>query len=512
VRVARGATYIFVQGVVSTIISVVYLLFLVRIPQTRLPPPDVEHPEMGIYWILVFVLGLVQVVGTFALQSASTKYIAQYIAEGKPEKARSVVSRVLQITLLSSVILGALLFISAEAVSTALFGTSEWAPLFRILAFTSIFAILSPQMLGFLQGLQKFRELAVVSLSQTVAAHVVAIGLLYLGWGLFAVVYGWLVGFVIAVLAGMILTYRFFGTFERPHPVRPLMNFSYPLYISGVLGFMAGWVDQLFILPYMGEAGLGVYGWAVRAATIPTLISGSIITALFPQLSELYAKRGADSLREAFHVSGRYSVLIGFPMLVGLAALTYPVMVVFAGMGYAEAALPLTIICLALLPGTLGIGISPTLLTLERTKTASLVTLIAIISNTIASYITLAHLNMGIVGSAWARFLAAFVGFGLGAYALKRILNITFDREALWKASVASLFMATVVTLSRTLESFFSQLYLLPFYVIVGAAVYFFSLVALKAIKKHDVELIQEYLPKGLKRLAVWLGRVALVE
>jgi len=467
---------------------------------------------MGIYWVLVFVLGLVQIAGTLALHSASTKYIAQYLAEGKPEKARSVVSRVLQITLLTSLILGALLFISAESLSTALFGTSEWTPLFHILTFASIFSILSPQMSGFLQGLQKFREMAAVNLSQTLAANVLAIGLLYLGWGLFAVVYGWLVGSVVTTIIGLILTYKFLGAFEKPHPIRPLINFSYPLYISGVLQFIANWVDQLLILLYLGEAGLGFYGWAVRAATVPNLISISIITALFPQLSELYAKEGTDSLREAFLVSARYAVLVGFPMLVGLATLAYPVMVVFAGMDYAEAALPLTIICLALLPTTLGIGINPTLLTLERTKIASMVTLIAILFNTIASYITLTNLDIGIIGPAWARFLAACIGFGLGAYVLKRILHVTFDREALWKASVASLFMAIAVTLSRALESFVYQVYLLPFYVIVGAVVYFFSLAMLRAIKKRDVALIQEYLPKGLKRLAVWLGRMAFVE
>ncbi|NIP67429.1 MAG: oligosaccharide flippase family protein, partial [Desulfobacterales bacterium] len=84
--------------------------------------------------------------------------------------------------------------------------------------------------------------------------------------------------------------------------------------------------------------------WAVQAASVPTLILSAIVTALFPQLSELYAKRGADSLRGAFRVSARYAVLVGFPMFVGLAALAYPVMTVFAGTEYAEAALPLAII------------------------------------------------------------------------------------------------------------------------------------------------------------------------
>ncbi len=391
-------------------------------------------------------------------------------------------------------------------------GTSEWVPIFHILAFTAMFGILAGQAMGFLQGMQKFREFAAVSLSQTIAQNLVGIGLLYLGGGLFGVAYGWLMGFLVAAVIGLILAFRFLGGFEKPHPIRPLINFSYPLYISNILAFVGVWVDQLFILPFMGKAGLGVYGWAVRAAAVPSLLSTSIVTALFPQLSELYAKGGSESLREAFHISGRYAVLIGFPMLVGLAALARPVMVVFAGIEYAGAALPLAIICLASLPVTLGIAISPALLTLERTKTASIIALISIFSNMIASYVTLAPLRMGIVGPAWARFLAAFVGLGLGAYALKRILNITFDMVALWKASVASLFMATAVTLSRVLESFVSQVYLLPFYVMVGGTVYFFCLAVLKAIKKQDVELVQAYLPKKLKRLAVWLGRMALVE
>jgi len=160
---------------------------------------------MGIYFVLTFIIGLVFMAGTLALPSASIKYIAQYLAEGKQEKARSVVSRVLQMSLLTSLALGALIFVFAESISAMLFGTPEWTPLFHILAFASVFAIFNQQTSGFLQGLQKFRELAAVSLSQTVAANVVAIGLLYLGWGLFGVVYGWLTGFVVAALAGMIL-------------------------------------------------------------------------------------------------------------------------------------------------------------------------------------------------------------------------------------------------------------------------------------------------------------------
>jgi cell shape-determining protein MreC len=56
------------------------------------------------------------------------------------------------------------------------------------------------------------------------------------------------------------------------------------------------------------------------------------------------------------------------------------------------------------------------------------------------------------------------------------------------------------------------RLHLLPIYVIVGAVAYFLSLVALRAIKKQDIELAHEYLPNRLKPIAKWLGRITRVE
>ena len=489
----------FLLGTISTIIGVAYFVILAR---------PLSDTEKGVYAILTFILALVQVFGTFALPSASTKYIAQYLAEEKPDKAKSVVARILQISLLTSVILGALLFVSAEWLSTMLLGTPIWAPLFRILTFTSIFTILQLQILSFLRGLQRIREMAVVSLTYTIVEKGLAIFLLvYLQWGLYSVVFGWLTGLIISSIAGLILTSRFLGVLERPHPVKPLIRFSYPLYISGFLSFAANWVDQLFILPYMGSGPLGIYHWSLRAAVVPGLLSSSIVAALFPQLSELRTRYGAEGLRRAFHISTRYVVLVGFPMIIGLAALAYPVAVLFA-LG-TEAALPLTVLCLAVLPRALGVAISPTLMTLERTKTVLKIIVASILCNMAVSYITLAFLNLHMLGPACARFFASFVSFGLGVYALRKLLKVTFDKEMLWKVSVASIVMALAVV---PLEMFIFHLYMLPIYVIVGAVVYFFSLVTLRAIKKQDVELIRDYLPRRLKRVASWLGRLTLVE
>ena len=200
-------------------------------------------------------------------------------------------------------------------------------------------------------------------------------------------------------------------------------------------------------------------------------------------------------------------------MIIGLAALAYPLIILFVGRGYVEAALPLTIVCLSALPASLGVAIQPILMTLERTMTVSLISLASIFVDTAICYITLAQLNLGVIGAAWARVIAALVWFGLGVYALRKHVRISFDLEALWKGSVASVIMAVSVVLYRGLEKFTPKLYyLIPIYVVVGTVVYVFSLVLLRAVKKQDIELIHDYLPRGLKWIATLIGRIATVK
>jgi O-antigen/teichoic acid export membrane protein len=519
-RVARGATYLFAQGFFTAIVSVVYfVVFAHAVPQE----------DMGVFALLSFILSMAPTLGTFALPSAAIKYIAQHIAENDSKKAKAVVTRVLQVGFLVSSFVFVLLFIPAEQVSSLVFGTASYALLLRLLAFYSIFAILSVEVTSFLQGLQRMRELALINLAYTVISSGITIYLLFLGWRLYAVAIGWLVGQAIASVAGLILTTKFLGIFEKPYAIRTLWNFSAPLYVSGGIGFFVSWIDQLLLVSYMSllygateaQRILGVYYVAIRASAVPSLFSSSVVTALFPQLTALYTQQGADSFKDAFRVSVRYAVLVGFPMITGVAALAYPIIILFAGFKYVGAVWPLIIICLGALVGTLGIAVSPILMTLERTKIVSLLAIISVCLSIFFSYFALAVLGLGMVGTAWARTFAGVIALVLNLYVLTRYVPVSFDKEAIWKASVASILMVLAIVGLDMVRMFLApssyqflvfRLYLLPIYIIVGALAYLASMVGLRAIKKQDVELIYEYLPKNMKWVADWLGRIAMVE
>jgi len=523
-RVARGATYLFIQGIASSVISLVYFIILAH----TFSAPS-EQWQMGVFALLSFILALVQVFATFALPSASVKYIAQYLAEGNPEKARAVVARVLQICLFASAVVFVILFIPAEWVSSLMFGTAAHALLLRLIALCSLFAILNLQVASFLQGMQRMRDVALLGLASRLITTSIGVYLLLSGWRLYAVVLGWLAGFLIASVAGLILTAKYLGVLGKPHPIRPLLNFSSPLYVSGGIGFFAGWFDQLLLVSYMSllhgtaeaQRMLGIYYVAIRASMVPSLFSSSIITALFPQLSELYAQQGINSLKDVFRVSTRYSVLIGFPLIVGLATLAYPTIILFAGWEFIEAAEPLIILSIAALAGTLGVASAPILLTLERTAIASVLSVISAALSFFLSYFALVYLNLGMIGIAWARTFAAIIGLAIGLYVLARYVSISFDKEALWKVSTASALMVLAIIALDLVRKFLSpdsyeflviRLHMIPIYVIAGASAYFLVLVALRAIKKHDIELLEEYLPKKLKRMVTLLERIAVAD
>jgi len=281
-----------------------------------------------------------------------------------------------------------------------------------------------------------------------------------------------------------------------------------------------GWVDQIFVFPFLGIGALGVYNLAVRASVVPNLISVAIITSLFPKLSELHSVFGVESLRNAFKTSTRYAVFLGFPVSLMVATLAYPIVVLFATVQFVDAAVPLAVMCIASLPTTLGAAISPTLLTLKRTKIASLITGVSILLAAFLSYVSLAFFNAGLGGVAFSRFFAALARFILGAYVLWLVLKIEFDKEAVWKSAVASIVMVLSIFALELLRAIIDpssyqflvlRLRQLPVYAVIGVVVYLFSLIALKAVKKRDIELLHDYLPLSFRWIADLFSRIARV-
>ncbi|UCE95406.1 MAG: oligosaccharide flippase family protein [Candidatus Bathyarchaeota archaeon] len=511
-HVARGATFIFAQGFLTSVLGVIYVWFLLHTKDIAGTVLFTES-DFGLFTILSFILSLTSSIGVIALRKASIKYISHYLARGKNGAASSVVSRVLQVSILTSLTQMALLLVLAGVLSNAL---NSSILIFYLLPAASVFQIFYFQAQGFLQGLQKMRDRAIIGLIETGFRYSISVILVYLGFGVLGIAFGWLSSYLLSCAISLFVTFRYIKFSAHVHELKSLLIFSFPIYVSMLLTLIVNWVDQIFVLPFMGIDALGVYSLAVRASVVPGLVSTAIGISLFPKLSELHSKSGVEGLRGAFEISTRYAALLGFPTSLLVGTLAYPIIVLFATVRYAGAVIPFTVMCIAALPTILGSAINPTFFTLNRTKMASLITVFVILSQVILSYVFLAQLSLGLVGVAFSRMVAAFIGFALGSYILWLSLKVGFDREALWKSAVASIVMVLsimgiellrAITQPLSYEFLVLRLRLLPIYAAVGVFVYILSLILLKAVKRRDIELLHDYLPSRLQWIADLFGR-----
>ncbi|UCG36035.1 MAG: oligosaccharide flippase family protein [Candidatus Bathyarchaeota archaeon] len=520
-HVARGATFVFLQGFIHSGLGVLYVWFLLHTKEITGQILFTQE-NWGLSTILSFVLTLTSTVGILSLRAASVKYISQYLAERKVDRAKSVVSRVLQVSAITSLVEIALLFGLANTLSTSLASTDPNAILiFQLLPLSSVFQILYFQALGFLQGLQRLREFAAIGILYSLTQYSVAILFVYIGYGVLGIVISWIFALALACILSFSVAFRHIGFSRRPHELKPLLSFSFPIYVSGLLTFVVNWVDQIFVFGLMDVEALGVYNIAVRASFVPNLVSIALIISLFPKMSEMRSKLGTESLRDAFRASTRYASLIGFPVSLLVAALAYPIIVLFATVRFSEAAIPLVVMCVAAIPTILGSAILPALYTLEKTKIASLIGIVSIFLEGFVSYVLLSRLGADLSGVAFSRLVAALAAFVLGTYVVRKSLKVKFDKEAIWKSAISSLVMVFSILAMELLRyiaapSSYEFLVLrvrqLPVYAIVGVAVYVLSLVALKAVKGRDIKLLDNYLPSRLRWIARLAQRITRVE
>jgi len=140
-----------------------------------------------------------------------------------------------------------------------------------------------------------------------------------------------------------------------------------------------------------------------------------------------------------------------------------------------------------------------------------------IASEALLSFVLLAHFKVGLAGVAFSRLFAAVVVFAFGAYFLRKLLDIEFDKEALWKSAAASAAMVLSIFALEVLRSLiepasyqFLVLHLrqLPIYAVAGGVVYISALILLRTVKKGDVDLLRDYLPSRLRWITNLLDRV----
>lgn len=315
----------------------VVLKFLVFIVLSRLLAPEA-------FGVMSTALALIMVLSVFSKLGIGPSIVQ------KAEVNIKHIQTGFTLSIIFSVILTSFVWLIAPSVSV-FFNMVELSAVLRVLAFVHIIQGFSIVSEGILQRNLDFKKLAVVQIASYVTYGIVGITLSLLDYGVWALVYA----YIINVLVGSLILIKL-----QPHSKRltikfnvakDLLVFGSGYSLSNLYNHFALQGDTFVVGKLLGAAPLGIYSRAYQLFSIPVNLIGTVIEkVLFPSFSKI--KSNIKELQKIYINSILLTAIVCLPLSLFLVLIGGELITLLFGTKWVEAIIPFKVLIIALLPRT----------------------------------------------------------------------------------------------------------------------------------------------------------------
>lgn len=436
---AKGGFNLFWGLAASTIVSAVGVILVARL---------LSQPEFGIVAIALMAPTLISLFRDWGVNSAITRYTAQYAAENKMADTR----RIFAAGLLFELVLGGSLslasFLLSGFLATSVFHRPDIAPLIQVASFTVLGgALLTAAQSAFI-GHERMELNSIVMVCRSVLKTVLAPLLIILGFGAF----GAILGSTMAVLAAGLISIVIFylavyrklqrlndEKLEIAQSVKTMFRYGLPLSLSAILGgFLAQFYSFLMAI-YCTDLLIGNYQVAVNFAVLITFFATPIATVLFPAFSKLNPLKEKEAVRNVFQFSVKYAALLVVPATALVMALSQPAVSTIFGEKYADAPIFLALYSIIYLYSAFGsLSLGNLLNGIGKTDVNLKLTIITLAAGLPLSLLLIPKL--GIIGLIATTLIAGIPSLITGLWWIRKRLTVTVD----WTSSAKILLASTI--------------------------------------------------------------------
>ena len=321
----------------------------------------------------------------------------------------------------------ALLLLLLAPVLAAFFGEPRIAGVIALLAAVLLISGVNWFYETVLQRELAFRRRFVCQVVRTVAFSAVALGLALLSAGVWALIAGYVAGYLANAAALLVLTpYRVRPAFD-PQEARRIVRNGRGFLWQDLSGYIGENADYLAVGRLLGASQLGLYAMAFRQASLPQYaIAEPVSKVTFPAFAQM-RQRGED-VRPAFLNALRMVALVTCPVGVLLSAAALPFTLALLGDDWRAMAGPLAVLGVWGVLRPLQTTIGYLLNSLGRAEVYGRVALISL-GPLVAAAFAAAALG-GITTVAWALLAHMTVCVGVLAVCAARIAGVSAERLA----------------------------------------------------------------------------------
>jgi O-antigen/teichoic acid export membrane protein len=349
---ARGGFFLFSGAALASIILAISAVLMGRF----------LGPELYGQYNLVLVIPTILVLLTdMGMNTGVTKFIASLRAENKEERIPAVIRYSLFFRLSIGTILS-ILSICFASYFALIINRPDFTFYIQLASLSVIFQVAFTNSNSAFVGLDKSEYSALNSTIRAVMTTMLQISLVLFSFSISGALIGFVGGFIFSAAIGTILLFKFLkpkkkslkhSTDENRHVLMLLARYGMPVYISVILIGFIPLYQQIVLAFFSSDIAIGNFRAAYNFATLLTVISTSITTALLPAFSKLESAN-SEMISRFFNKANKYTSIIIVPTTVFIIIFSKPIVALLYGTTYTSAVLFLSLSCSAFLLSIIG--------------------------------------------------------------------------------------------------------------------------------------------------------------
>jgi O-antigen/teichoic acid export membrane protein len=463
---ARGSALL-----ISAVAIAGVLRYVFNISMGWLLSPD----EFGILGIALAIISILSLLLTAAFPWATAKFTSEPGQRVHPFKS-SVLANLIFAILLCFLLYGLFALVILD---------QEYQSILIVIIVFTLIASIGAVYHGALQGLFRFKQLAVIRIVDLLAVVVCAIPLVLLGLGVLGAVMGFLASAVITTLLALYYTrdQRFLRSGSWID--RDVYAYSLPLFLGCVGAYLMMNVDIFGVKFFIGgEADVmaGYYQASLTLARLPLFImTGAVMAAFFPFISQY----STDKEKVERYVTKviKYALIFILPISLVLIVLSGQIIGLVFPQSYVVGARALSILSIGMFFLVFILTFSRTFQAINKPKIPAF-----ILSGAITLQILLLYFlvpKYGLTGAAISTTIASIAGFIALSLEYIRYYKLRLKATDLLRIAVSSCILILFLLLFPV-----GNIALLILGIALGLIVFLVILAALGVLTHEDVDIL----------------------
>ncbi|MCW8828153.1 MAG: flippase [Gammaproteobacteria bacterium] len=339
-EILSGSAVALLARVTGTGLALVTTLMVARIYGAEM---------MGMLAIVQAIMMIASIGTVFGTNVSILRLIPEYIAKYSPTSAYKLYTNTQRFIFVLSVLVGAVLYLSADWVAGNVISRPEVGFLVEITAAVVLFKALMDLNTEAVRGLRQIRLYALMQVLPHVTMLLTLLVLMVFVQNTYSAIYAQLVAWIVTGVIGIVLMRRAFKKRIRPEDdvyvpgYSHIISISAPMFMTALMTFVIGQMGVLLLGMYRTAEEVGYYAAAVKLATLTAFVLQAVNSMAAPKFSELFHSGRMDDL---FHVARQSSKLIFWsttPVLLVLVLFGKPILSLF-GEGFSAAYIPMLIL------------------------------------------------------------------------------------------------------------------------------------------------------------------------